>query len=109
MSSLTLPLPSPARRTAFSQILRNEARLTWRMPVGLIGAIAIPIVLLIIFGELPAMQIRAPEFGGLTGTGACTARSMRNSASTPAWSCATWRRPSSGRIPPSTHPRPRPR
>jgi len=67
MSSLTLPRPSPARRAAFSKILLNEARLTWRMPVGLIGAIAIPMVLLIIFGELPAMQIRSPEFGGLTG------------------------------------------
>jgi ABC-2 type transport system permease protein len=67
MSSLTLPLPSPARRAAFRQIVLNEARLTWRMPVGLIGAIGIPMVLLIIFGELPALHQSSPTLGGLTG------------------------------------------
>jgi ABC-2 type transport system permease protein len=67
MSSLTSPLPSPARRAAFSQIVLNEARLTWRMPVGLIGAIGIPMVLLIIFGELPALHQSSPTLGGLTG------------------------------------------
>ena len=66
MSSLTLPLPSPARRAAFSKIVLNEARLTWRMPVGLIGGIGIPMVLLIIFGEVPALHVSSPDFGGLT-------------------------------------------
>jgi ABC-2 type transport system permease protein len=66
MSTLALPLPSPARRAAFSKIVHNEARLTWRMPVGLIGGIGIPMVLLIIFGEIPALHVSSPDFGGLT-------------------------------------------
>jgi ABC-2 type transport system permease protein len=65
MSSLPLPLPSPARRASFSKIVLNEARLTWRMPVGLIGGIGIPMVLLIIFGELPALHQSSAAFGGL--------------------------------------------
>jgi ABC-2 type transport system permease protein len=57
-------LPGPTRRDAFGKIVLNEARLTWRRPVGLIGGIGLPVVLLIIFGELPAFKQHLSAFGG---------------------------------------------
>jgi len=72
MNSLSLALPATARRaafgkrTAFGKIALNEARLTWRRPIGLIGAVGIPMVLLVIFGELPTFQQHAASFGGIT-------------------------------------------
>jgi ABC-2 type transport system permease protein len=63
MTSLALPLT--ARRTAFGKIMLNEARLTWRRPVGLIAGLAIPVALLIVFGELPNKQLSV-GFGGLS-------------------------------------------
>jgi ABC-2 type transport system permease protein len=66
MSSLSLPLPGTARRAAFGKIVVNEARLAWRRPIGLIGGVGIPVLLLVIFGELPAFQQPAASLGGLT-------------------------------------------
>jgi hypothetical protein len=66
MSSLSVPLPRPARTTAFGKIVRNEARLAWRRPVGLLGGIGLPVILLVIFGELPSFQNAASTFDGLT-------------------------------------------
>ena len=65
MSSLSLPLPRPARRTAFGKIVLNEARLAWRRPIGLLGGV-IPMLLLVIFGKLPAFQHAAASLGGLS-------------------------------------------
>ena len=71
MSSLSLPLPlSPRtapRAAAFGQIVRNEARLVRRQPTNMIGSIALPVVLMIIFGELPSFRQPAAALGGLTG------------------------------------------
>jgi ABC-2 type transport system permease protein len=70
MNSLTMPatrssaLPAGRRRAAFWQIVLNEARLTWRRPIGLIGGVAIPLLLLIIFGLLPAFKQVPASFGG---------------------------------------------
>lgn len=66
MNSLTLPLPSAHQRLAFGKIALNEARLAWRLPVGLIGGIGLPVILLVIFGELPAFQKSSASLGGLT-------------------------------------------
>jgi len=76
MSSLSLPrhpltrrtlsLPAPARRAAFGKVLLNEARLTWRLPVGVVGGIGIPMVLLVIFGSLPKFHQTMPGLGRLT-------------------------------------------
>ena len=66
MTSLTLPRPRTARRAAFGQIMLNEARLTWRRPVGLIGGVAIPLVLLVIFGKVGKFQQHSASLGGLT-------------------------------------------
>ncbi len=58
--------PKTAPRAAFGKIVLNEARLAWRLPAGLIGGIALPLVLLIIFGEIPAFHQTQASLGGLT-------------------------------------------
>ena len=61
--SLSLPLPGTARGTAFGQIVLNEARLARRQPAALIGSIGLPVVLMIIFGELPSFHQPVPGYG----------------------------------------------
>ena len=57
---------SRQRRHAFGQVVLNEARLTWRRPVGLIGGLGLPVVLLVIFGQLPSFKEHLAAFGGGT-------------------------------------------
>src|SRR5580658_1593445 len=64
--ALTLPLPGTVRRTAFAKVVLNEARLTWRRPIGLIAGVALPVFLTVRFGELPAFHHTSASFGGLT-------------------------------------------
>ena len=66
MSALSLPLPRPTRRAAFGQIVLNEARVTWRRPQGLIGGLALPAGLLVIFDLIPAFRAPAADLGGLS-------------------------------------------
>jgi ABC-2 type transport system permease protein len=65
MSVTVLPRPR-APRAAFGQIVRNEVRLAWRLPAGLIFGIGVPLLLLIIFGEIPSFHQPQPSLGGLT-------------------------------------------
>jgi ABC-2 type transport system permease protein len=66
MSTLTLSLPGTAPRAAFGQIVLNEARLAWRRPIGLIAGVALPVLLLVVFGQLPAFKQTLPGLGGAT-------------------------------------------
>ena len=59
-------LPRTAPRAAFGKIVLNEVRLAWRMPAGLIFGVAVPLLLLIIFGEIPSMHQPQASMGGLT-------------------------------------------
>ena len=71
MSSLSLslsrarPRPRTARAAAFGQVVLNEARLVRRQPVNMIGSIGLPVVLIVIFGELPSFHQSLPGYGGL--------------------------------------------
>src|SRR5215469_3825650 len=47
-------------------ILRNEARLAWRRPVGLIAGVGIPVLLMVIFDEISAFQQPSAILGGIT-------------------------------------------
>jgi ABC-2 type transport system permease protein len=71
MSSLSFPLslPRPTRRAAFGQIVLNEARLAWRQPIGLIGGLGFPVVLLVVFNAIPAFHNPATDLGGVTRFG----------------------------------------
>jgi ABC-2 type transport system permease protein len=59
-------LPETAPRAAFGQIVRNEARLAWRLPAGLIFGIGLPVLLLIIFNQIPSFHQTQAGLGGLT-------------------------------------------
>jgi ABC-2 type transport system permease protein len=66
MTAIALSLPSPARRTAFRKVVLNEARLTWRRPIALIAGLALPVVLLVIFGEVPSFHQASAALGGFS-------------------------------------------
>jgi ABC-2 type transport system permease protein len=55
-----------APRGAFGQIVRNEARLAWRQPAGLIAGVGISLGLLIMFGEVSAFRQSSARLDGLT-------------------------------------------
>jgi ABC-2 type transport system permease protein len=61
-----LSLPRPTRRAAFGKIVLNEARLTWRGPQGLVGGLALPVLLLAIFSLISPFRRPAADLGGLT-------------------------------------------
>jgi ABC-2 type transport system permease protein len=61
-----LPLPGTAHGAAFGRIVRNEARLARRQPFPIIGSIALPVVLMIVFAEVPSDQKTISVLGGLT-------------------------------------------
>src|SRR5690242_5290385 len=60
------PLPRTPRGAAFGTIVRNEARLARRQPLPIIGSIGLPVVLMIIFGEIPSSAQVVSTLGGLT-------------------------------------------
>jgi ABC-2 type transport system permease protein len=64
--SSTQALPRTAPPGALGQIILNEARLAWRVPGGLVAGIGVPVVLLVIFGELPHFQQHLAIYGGDT-------------------------------------------
>lgn len=72
MNSLALPrprqfpLPGTPRGAAFGKIVLNEARLARRQPLPIIGSIGLPVILMIIFGEIPSSHQVVSTLGGLT-------------------------------------------
>jgi len=63
------PLALPTKRTAFGKIVLNEARLALRQPQGLIGGLAIPVVLLFVFNAITPFKQPSADLGGLTAFG----------------------------------------
>ena len=66
MTSLTMHGRPGAPRAAFGEIVRNEARLAWRQPAGIIVSIGISLGLLVIFGEIPVFRQTSSSLGGLS-------------------------------------------
>jgi ABC-2 type transport system permease protein len=64
--NLTLIARPAAPLAAFGQMVRNEARLAWRQPTGIIVGIGISVGLLIVFGELPVFRRSSGRLGGLS-------------------------------------------
>lgn len=61
------PSAPPARPgRAFRQIVLTEARLAWRQPIGLVWGVGLPLVLLLVFGSVPAFDEPLPEAPDLT-------------------------------------------
>ncbi len=66
MSSRQALVPAAAPRAAFGKIVLNEARLAWRTPIGLVFGVGLPVLLVVIFGELPSFNHHKANLGGLT-------------------------------------------
>ncbi|MGD0607809.1 MAG: ABC transporter permease [Streptosporangiaceae bacterium] len=58
------PSRSRAPRAAFGSLVRNEARLAWRQPAGMIAGTGIALLLLVIFGEIPVFRQSSASLGG---------------------------------------------
>jgi len=55
-----------APRSAFSQLVLSEWRLARRSPLGLVWGVGLPVLLLVIFGSLPALNKSSTALGGLS-------------------------------------------
>jgi ABC-2 type transport system ATP-binding protein len=53
-------------RTAFRELVRTEARLALRTPVGLFWGVAFPLAMLIVFGSISGTNKADAKFGGLS-------------------------------------------
>lgn len=65
MSALALH-PSPVRRRAFWLLVASEFKLALRRPAGVIVAVGVPLVLLVIFGSIPATTRPEAALGGIS-------------------------------------------
>jgi ABC-2 type transport system permease protein len=65
MSSLALTL-TPRQRRAFGLLVASEMKIGLRRPVGVFVAVAIPLVLLVIFGSIPATTRPDAALGGIS-------------------------------------------
>lgn len=63
MTTLAPNLPRRPR-SAFGNIVLNEARLAWRQPAGMIAGAGITLLLLVIFGVIPAFRKASADLGG---------------------------------------------
>ena len=55
-----------APRSGFAKLVSSEARLAWRWPIGLLFGLGLPVLLLVLFGLLPAFHQHRPKLGGLS-------------------------------------------
>ena len=66
MSTHVVLLPQRTPRSAFGKLLQNEGRYAWRVPVGLLMGVAIPVLILVIMGVIPGANKPVKSLGGLT-------------------------------------------
>jgi ABC-2 type transport system permease protein len=65
MTARTVP-HRERRARSFWLLVATEARLAWRLPTGLIFGLALPALLLVIFGSIPALTRPKEQFGGIS-------------------------------------------
>ena len=66
MSTHAVLLPQRTPRSAFGKLLQNEGRYAWRVPVGLLMGVAVPVGVLVIMGVIPGANKPVKSLGGLT-------------------------------------------
>jgi ABC-2 type transport system permease protein len=59
-------MPAKTPRSAFGKLLGCEAKYAWRVPIGLIFGVAVPVLVLVILGTIPGVNKPVRSFGGLT-------------------------------------------
>src|ERR1700689_2238711 len=62
MTTLTLTRPR-APLAAFGNMVLNEARLAWRQPAGVIAGAGVAVLLVVIFGQVPALRAPSASLG----------------------------------------------
>ncbi len=53
-------------RAVFGKLLLNESRLAWRTPTGPGMGLGLPLLLLVVFGSIPAMRQPSSDLGGFS-------------------------------------------
>jgi ABC-2 type transport system permease protein len=66
MSRAAALVPPKTPRSAFAKLMESEAKMAWRLPIGLVAGVVIPILLVVIFGSLRGMNHPEATLGGLT-------------------------------------------
>jgi ABC-2 type transport system permease protein len=66
MSSQASALQAKPPRSAFGELLRSELLVAWRVPLGLLIGVAVPVLVLLIFGAVPGMNKTEKSLDGLT-------------------------------------------
>lgn len=66
ISSHWILFPTRTPRAAFGKVLLNEFRMAWRLPLGLVFGMGLPLLLLVIFGAIPSLHKPVASLGGLT-------------------------------------------
>ena len=66
MSTHVMLLPQRTPRSAFGKLLQNEGRYAWRVPVGLLMGVGVPVLALIIMGVIPGTNKPVKSLDGLT-------------------------------------------
>ncbi len=66
MSSHVSLLPAGTPRSAFGRLLGAEVRFQWRVPWGLIFGIGFPVLMVVMFGLIPATNTPTKSMGGMT-------------------------------------------
>lgn len=66
MSSYARVRRTTVPRAAFGRIVLNEARLSWRNPRGIAIGLGLPVLLLVVFGQLPKFNTPQAALGGAT-------------------------------------------
>ena len=66
MSTHASLLPVRTPRSAFGKLLQSEIKVAWRVPLGLILGVAVPVLVLVILGTIPGPDKPVKSLGGLT-------------------------------------------
>jgi ABC-2 type transport system permease protein len=53
-------------RAAFGKLLLNESRLAYRIPIGIASGLGMPLLLLVVFGSIPALTQVSSDLGGFS-------------------------------------------
>jgi ABC-2 type transport system permease protein len=65
-SQSAAPSPGGVPPGAFRRVVLTEMRLTLREPIALVWGVGMPVVLVVVFGSIPAFQEPLPGQGGMT-------------------------------------------
>ncbi len=66
MSSNVGLLSNRPPRSAFTRLLETETKVAWRVPVGLVFGLVVPVLAVVILGSIPAVTRPSERLGGIS-------------------------------------------